>query len=192
MSPARTSLTACVAVLGTLLALPAAAAEYAIDGTHSFTTFRVNHLGIGTAWGRFNDISGTFVLDEKNPAASSVEVAIAAESVDTGNERRDKHLRSPDFFDAKQFPALEFRSTRVKPIAAGALEVTGVLRIHGVTKEITIRADLVGSGKDPWGNERAGYETEFTIQRSDFGMSYMVPGLGDDVKVYLAFEGIRQ
>ena len=182
------------AALATLLTAPAQAApeNFEVDGTHSFIVFHVTHLGIGTAWGRFNEFSGSFTHDAENPAASKVSFTIQAESVDTGNAKRDQHLRSPDFFDAKQFPEISFRSTKVEPIAEGAMDVTGELTFHGVTKTITARADLVGSGKDPWGNFRRGYDIQFTLNRNDFGVSYMPGGLGDGVKVFVSVEGIRK
>lgn len=172
--------------------LGADAATYEIDGTHSSVVFAVNHLGVGTAWGRFNEVSGSFTHDAENPAKSSVTITINAESVDTANERRDKHLRSPDFFDAKQFPEIVFKSSSVKEIAAGDLEITGELTLHGVTKTYTVRADHVGEGKDPWGNYRKGYDIQFSIPRADHGMNYMEGGLGADVKVYVSVEGVRK
>jgi len=182
------------AVLATLLALPATAepATYEVDGVHSAAVFAVNHLGTGTAWGRFNEISGSFTFDAANPAASSVSVTINTESVDTGNAKRDQHLRSPDFFDVKQFPEMSFQSTSVKEIAAGDLEITGEITLRGVTKSVTVRADHVGEGKDPWGNFRKGYDIQFSLPRDDYGMSYMPGGLGASVKVYLSIEGVRK
>jgi polyisoprenoid-binding protein YceI len=182
------------AALATLLAsgAHAAPATYEIDSVHSAALFSVTHLGVGTAWGRFNAISGSFVHDAENPAGSRIEVTIDAESVDTANAKRDQHLRSPDFFDVKQFPEITFKSTKVEPIAAGDLEVTGELTFHGVTKTITVRADHVGEGKDPWGNYRKGYDVHFTFRRSDHGVTYMSGGLSDDVKVHFSIEGVRK
>jgi polyisoprenoid-binding protein YceI len=180
-----------------VLALPVQPAEaapmsYEIDGVHSAVHFSVNHLGTGTAWGRFNEVSGSFTHDAEKPAGSSVQLTINAESVDSANEKRDQHLRSPDFFDAKQFPEITFKSTAVKEIAAGDLEITGDLTLRGVTKSVTVRADHVGEGKDPWGNFRKGYDIVFSIAREDYGVSYMKGGLGADVKIYISVEGVRK
>lgn len=186
--------TLATTALVTLLAAGARAEPetYQIDGVHSAALFAVTHLGVGTAWGRFNDVSGSFTHDAANPAASSVSIVIKADSVDTANEKRDQHLRSPDFFDVKQFDEITFKSKAVKEIAAGDLEVTGDLTFHGVTKTITVRADLVGEGKDPWGNFRRGYDIVFSIERADYGVTYMPGGLGDSVKVYFSIEGVRK
>jgi polyisoprenoid-binding protein YceI len=166
--------------------------SYEIDGVHSAVHFSVNHLGTGTAWGRFNEVSGSFTHDAEKPAGSSVQLTINAESVDSANEKRDQHLSSPDFFDAKQFPEITFKSTAVKEIAAGDLEITGDLTLRGVTKSVTVRADHVGEGKDPWGNFRKGYDIVFSIAREDYGVSYMKGGLGADVKIYISVEGVRK
>ena len=190
------TLPVCLAALAlaALTAVPAQAekATYEIDAGHSAVVFSVNHLGFGTAWGRFNEMSGNFTHDSANPAASTVNFTINAESVDTAHAKRDQHLRSPDFFDVKQYPEITFKSTSVKPIAAGDLEITGDITFHGVKKSITARADLVGAGKDPWGNYRMGYDITFTLQRSDFGVTYMEGGLGEDVKVHVSVEGVRK
>jgi polyisoprenoid-binding protein YceI len=168
-----------------------AAERFKIDGGHSSALFGINHLGVSTTWGRFNDIQGGFVQDE-DPAKASIHVVIAAGSLDTHSERRDKHVMSPDFLDAKQFPELSFASTSFKKIADGVYDVTGDFSMHGVTKSITVRVNQVGEGADPWGGHRSGYDAQFTIQRSDFGVDFMMKGVGDDVKIVLAIEGIRE
>lgn len=176
------------------LALPALAADtYTIDPEHASVMFKVKHLGVSYTWGRFNDVKGSFVLDEANPAASRIEVVIKTESVDTGNERRDRHLRNADFFDAAQFPEIRFVSKTVSRAEPNQFTVTGDLTLHGVTRPLTVTVNKVGAGADPWGGQRAGGELTFTVKRSDFGMSYGLPNVvGDEVTLFVSLEGIKQ
>lgn len=170
----------------------AAAESYKIDPVHSFLLFRIQHLGLGVAYGRFDGVAGSFTMDAEDPSRSAVEVEVKAESVDTGVSDRDNHLRGPDFFNAKQFPTIAFKSTKIERVADRRVKVTGDLSLHGVTRRVTVEVDQIGAGKDPWGNWRSGFEATFTVKRSDFGMTYMPEGLGDEVKVMLGIEGIRQ
>jgi polyisoprenoid-binding protein YceI len=176
------------------LALPALAADsYTIDPEHASVMFKVKHLGVSYTWGRFNDVKGSFVLDEANPAASRIEVVIKTESVDSGNERRDRHLRNADFFDAAQFPEIRFVSKTVSRAEPNQFTVTGDLTLHGVTRPLTVTVNKVGAGADPWGGQRAGGELTFTVKRSDFGMSYGLPNVvGDEVTLFVSLEGIKQ
>ena len=171
-------------------AAPAVADAYTIDAVHSFVVFKVKHLGVSYAYGRFNDLSGTFAVDNENAANAAFDVKIKTESIDTGNEKRDAHLMSPDFFNARQFPELSFKSTKVEPAGTNNLNVTGDLTMHGVTKPVTVKMTLVGTGSAR-GASLAGYETTFTVKRSDFGMDFMLEGLGDEVTVMVGLEGKR-
>ncbi|PKL77395.1 MAG: polyisoprenoid-binding protein [Candidatus Melainabacteria bacterium HGW-Melainabacteria-1] len=177
-----------------LLAAPAALAAdtYKLDPVHSHANFKILHLNTGYQHGRFNDLEGTVWVDEKNPANSKVEVTIKADSIDTKNAKRDEHLRSPDFFNAKQFPTLSFKSTKVEAAGAGKYKVSGNLTMHGVTKPVSFVLTKTGEGKDPWGNFRMGGEAIFTINRFDYGINYMPDGLGKDVTLMLTFEGVKQ
>lgn len=163
--------------------------SYKIDPVHSSAVFRTTHLGIGAAWGRFNDPSGTFTYSGDD---LSFDVTLDMTKIDTANAKRDEHLRGPDFFNVKQFPTATFKSTGSKKVSDTAFEVSGDLTIRGITRPITLTLHKVGEGTDPWGGVRAGFEGEFTINRLDFGVSYMPDGLGHDVKLFVAFEGIRQ
>ncbi|RDL43729.1 hypothetical protein DN730_13360 [Marinomonas piezotolerans] len=164
----------------------ALAADYNVDPAHSAVLFEVGHLGVSTTPGRFNEFEGSFSLDEGNKSGK-VEFTIQADSVDTNHEARDKHLRSPDFLDVKQFPTLTFKST-----AFDGKSLTGDLTLHGVTKSVTFDVEKVGEGKDPWGGYRAGFEASTTIKRSDFGVSYFIPGVTDETEIEVFIEGIRQ
>ena len=172
---------------------PAAAAEtYKLDPAHTSIVFRVKHLGVAYVYGRFNGPSGSFVFDEKSPANNSIEIQVSAQNVDTAVEKRDNHLRSPDFFNAADHPVIEFKSTAVKKAGNGNYEISGNLTLLGKTKPLTVKARQTGEGKDPWGNYRRGFEASFTVKRSDFGMNFMMSAAGDEVKLTVSVEGIRQ
>lgn len=180
-------------LVGSMQSIQAQAVTYRIDPIHSFIIFRVKHLNTGFAYGRFNTFSGTFVVDERNPANSSIELEIDANSVDTGNSQRDDHLRNPDFFNARQFPKITFKSTRVRKLNDTTVEVQGNLTMRGVTRPITARVTFTGKGRNQRGQEIIGFETTFTIRRSQFNINYgLNGGLDDEVRVTFAVEGIRQ
>ncbi len=160
------------------------AADYVIDITHSSVNFTAGHLGISKTVGRFNEFEGTFSDDA---SAEKVNVTIKTSSVDTNHEPRDKHLRSPDFFDVKQYPTMTFTSTSV---ADGKL--TGDLTMHGKTKAVTLDLTVIGEGDDPWGGYRKGLQATGTINRSDWGITYFIPGVPDEVEIEIQVEGIRQ
>jgi polyisoprenoid-binding protein YceI len=168
-----------------------AAEAYAADPVHSSLVYRVKHMNATFFWGRFNNISGSFSLDEANPAASQFEFQVKADSIDTGNAKRDLHLKSPDFFNAVQFPTIGFKSQSVTK-KADAYEVVGELTLHGVTKPVTVKVVPTGMGKDQAGRPIAGIEATLVIKRTDFGMSNMVGPLGDDVWVTVGVEGRRK
>jgi polyisoprenoid-binding protein YceI len=166
--------------------------SYDIDPTHSHVVFKVLHFGVGENFGRFNEIGGSYSFDPESPAASKLEVEIKADSVDTGHEKRDQHLRSPDFFNAKQFPVIAFKSSKIEDKGDGLMHVTGKLSLHGVTKQVTIPVRFLGETDDPMGNHRSGFAADFTIRRSDYGMNFMIPGVSDEITLMVGVEGIRQ
>ncbi|RMH43653.1 MAG: hypothetical protein D6689_04535 [Deltaproteobacteria bacterium] len=193
-APAKTE----AAKPATSAAAPAAASPlaevagtYEIDPTHTQVIFRVKHLGVSYQYGRFNKTSGKLSLDA-DPAKSSVELTIDAGSVYTADQKRDTHLKSPDFFDVKQFPQITFKSTRVKALGGNKFEVAGDLTLHGTTKPVTLQAELTGSGKDPWGGFRVGFEARTKVKRSDFGMTFMLDGLGDEVDIMATLEAVKK
>jgi len=175
-----------------MAAAPALAASYSIDNAHTSVLFKTTHLGVSPFWGRFNSVTGTFDYDAAKPELSKVRFEIDVNSIFTADKKRDDHLKGPDFFSAKQFPKITFESTAVKSgKAAGSLSVTGALTIRGVKKTITVELAKTGEGKDPWGGERIGFEGSFVINRLDYGVSYMPEGLGKDVTIVVAVEGIK-
>ena len=164
--------------------------NYEIDPAHSAVIWRALHFNAGYTYGWFRDFKGSFVADP-DPARARVELVVQAKSVDSGVVKRDDHLRSPDFFNAEQFPTITFRSTRVEPTGS-AIRVTGDLELHGVKKAVTLDVTPVGTGVDPMNNTRAGYQATITLKRSDFGMNFMPQGIGDDIQLILAFEGVKK
>ena len=178
---------------GSIQGVSAQPVTYRVDPVHSFVLFRVKHMNTAYAYGRFNSFSGTIVVNEQDPSKSSVEFEIDANSIDTGNSQRDDHLRSPDFFNVRQYPKITFKSTSVRRINNTTLEVKGDLTIRGTTRPLTVRVTYVGKGRNPRGQEIIGFETTFTIKRSQFGVSYgLNGGLSDEVRVTVAVEAVRQ
>lgn len=145
--------------------------DYALDPTHTRLGFSTRHAMVTTVRGQFTEFSGTAHVDSADPAASSVEVTIQVASVDTGVADRDGHLKSPDFFDAEQFPTMTFKSTSVV-VEDGNWLVTGDFTIKGVTNPVTIDFEPTGSAKDPFGNTRIGFEGAAVINRKDWGLSW--------------------
>jgi polyisoprenoid-binding protein YceI len=164
---------------------------FKIDPVHSSVIFSVKHLGVTDFYGDFREISGTVAFDAADPAKSSVDLTVPVEKIDTRNEKRDQHLKSPDFFNAKQFPTLTFKSTKVEG-AGDTYSVTGDLTIHGVTKPVTVQFKKGAETKGQQGETRSGGEAKFTIKRSDYGMTFMNGPLGDDVNIILSLEGTKQ
>lgn len=188
-----TSTFAAVALVATMfVAAPAAAETWSIDAAHSAVLFRVKHVGVSYTWGRFRKLSGTINV-EKKANKSSVMFEIAANSVYTNWKQRDKHLMSPDFFNAKLYPTISFKSTRVRK-AGKNWNVTGELSMHGKTKKVTVRMKQVGQGKGPYGKTRTGFSGKLTIKRSDFGITKFVKEkvVSDRVELYIDLEAILQ
>lgn len=161
---------------------------FAVDAVHSSIIFRCKHLNVSYAYGRFNEISGSFALPDDGEGAM-IDVTVRTESVDTGNKGRDGHLMGPDFFDAKQYPTMAFKSTKVTRVGHNRFQADGTLLFRGVAKEMTIDIDKVGEGPGMRGATIAGFETTFTISRKEFGVNYMPEGLGDDVRITVSLEG---
>ena len=143
-----------------------------IDPGHSEVGFAVKHLMISSVRGRFSGVKGTVVLDSEDLSRSSVEVEIDASTIDTREEKRDGHLRSPDFFDVEKYPTITFRSRRIEPQGGDRFRVTGDLTIRGVTREVVLDATEEGRGGDPWGGERVGFSATGKIDRREFGLTW--------------------
>ena len=167
----------------------AAKETFNIDSVHSTAIFRVQHLGAGNFYGRFNELEGTIDWDAES--GPSFDVSIKIESVDSGSEALDRHLKNADFFDAKQFPTMTFKSTGAKKLGDD-WRVMGEMTMHGVTKAVEVDMEFVGRA-DFGRGDRVGFETSFTVKRSDFGMNWGVEkgSLGDATKIIVSLEGIK-
>lgn len=168
-----------------------AADEYAYDLVHSSVSFKARHLDVSWIHGRFNEVDGKFSLDRQDPSKSKFELTIKADSIDTANKARDEHLRQPDYFDTKQFPTIEFKSTSTKAVEGG-YEVTGDFTMHGKTKKITF---VLKGGKEHTFKDvkRVGFSTELSLKRSDFGFDKNAIGpIGDEALIIIDCEGMKK
>jgi polyisoprenoid-binding protein YceI len=180
-----------VAVLG--IAPSAVGDTYVLDPFHSGVTFKIKHINLAWVYGRFNDFSGDFDIDADNPEKSSFAMTIKVESVDTNNKKRDDHLRSPDFFNAKQYPQITFKSTSVKAAKDG-FQVSGDFTMHGETKPVSFTLTGGKKAEFPKGVQRTGYSADLTIKRSEFGVGdkKFANALGEDVHISLSFEAVKK
>ena len=172
-----------------------------LDPAHTVVEFSTKHMMLTTVKGRFADVRGTITADRRDPERSSVEVEIAAASIDTRADQRDQHLRSADFLDAAHHPAITFESTRVKGAHAKAgdrFEVTGDLTIRGVTRQITLDCTFEGTNTDPWGNLKAGFTATSRIDRRDWGLTWnqaLETGgilVGNDVRISVEAQAVQE
>lgn len=169
-------------------------AVYDIDPVHSTVLASVVHFGASTNWVRFNGPTGSVTVNEADPSKSTIAIEIKADNTDTANEKRDQHLKSPDFLNAKEFPLITFNSTTIAKNADGTYAVTGNLTAHGVTKPVTATFKAVGTGKGSKGETRAGADATFSIKRTDFGIGATFPAtaVSDEIKFHVSLEGIKK
>ena len=180
-----------------LAGLAAGAAEYEVDAVHSTVGFAIRHLGISEVRGSFTNFTGKISFDPAKPEAFKASGTVAVGSINTGNEKRDGHLLSPDFFDAAKLPDIKFETTGIKK-DDGEWVVTGKFTLHGVTKDIKLRGELSGPVQDPWGKTRIGLSAATKINRLDYGIIWnktLDKGgvmIGEDVKISLNIEAVQQ
>jgi polyisoprenoid-binding protein YceI len=192
----RTMLAFLAITATTLFALPAAAADWNLDASHSHVGFEVKHMAISKVKGSFGEYSGTVTGEDGKPETFSVELSIQAASVDTNNEDRDNHLRNPDFFDVETYPTITFKSTKVE-MDGDEGTLTGEFTLHGVTKTIELELEYLGLVNDPWGNTRMGFSAEGKIDRRDYGLTWSkaleTGGLvvSHDVEIELEIEVVK-
>jgi len=169
-----------------------------IDQSHSEIQFSAKHLMISTVRGRFNSYTGTVEGDEQNPTAAKVDVQIDASSLVTGDEKRDGHLRSPDFLDVEQFPYITFKSSRVQQVDATHGKLVGELTIRDVTKEVVLDFEYAGQAKTPWGTTSAGFNASTKINRKDWNLNWNVALetggwlVGDTITINIELELVKQ
>ncbi len=182
----------------TLATAPAARTTWTLDPQHLHVGFAVRHLMISTVKGHFSGVAGVVTVAGDDFATASVEATIDVATIHTRDAQRDAHLRSADFLDAERFPSMTFKSRRVQKVAEGRYSLEGDISIHGVTRPVTLDVESEGFGRDPWGNDRAGFTLTGTINRRDFGLTWnqaLEAGgvlVGDEVKLALDVELIRQ
>jgi len=185
----RKSLLITLAVALPLSAL--AADNYTIDSAHTYPHFSINHLGFSTMQGRFDKTSGKVALDRAGKTGS-VEIEIEATSISTGFAKRDDHLRGPDFFATEEFPSITYKSTKFNFKGDTPASVEGNLTILGVTKPVTLSIDAFNCGTNPMSKkDTCGAAASAQIKRSDFGVKYGLPNIGDDVKLVFEIEAIK-
>ena len=178
------------AVAALSLVSSAFAETYKIDPVHSGVTFAAHHAGAGWVPGRFNQVSGEMNIAD-DIAKSTFTVEIPVDSLNTNNDKRDQHLKSPDFFNAKQYPAISFKSTSVEKTDDTHLKVTGDLTLHGVTKSISFPLELTGTGEFPAGTKRYGVRASFTVKLSDYAIKGLPGVVGDEIELNVMFEGAK-
>jgi polyisoprenoid-binding protein YceI len=171
---------------------PAATGAFAVDGVHSSVIFRAQRSIGAPFYGRFNKLDGSFLIDEANLSTSFIDVTIPADSVDSNNQNRDRHLKSADFFSAEEFPTLSFKSKSVAKTGDKTFAVTGDLTFRGKTKEIVVTAKQTGTGDARGGGTAIGYDVAFSFKRADFGMTYMPDALADEIQIMVGLEGVRK
>ena len=197
MKPVRALAIASLSLLASAALAQAAPATYKIDPNHSDVAFSIRHL-FSDVQGRFKTYEGEITVDPDDLSKTQVRVSIDAASIYTGVENRDKDLVGPHFFDAAKFPKMTFVSTEVVPTGPHKATVKGNLTMKGVTKPVSLEAETLGFGKDPWGNYRGGFKARTTVNRQDFGVSWnkVLEGggtlLGDEVEVTLNVEAVRE
>jgi len=178
------------------VSLLSAGEKYQLDAAHSSIDFAVKHMVISKTKGKFKDVKGEFMVDEKDITSATINVTIQTASIETANEKRDGHLKSADFFDVEQFPTIGFISSKIKK-TGDSYAVTGNLTIKGVTKEVTFPFELNGFTNDPYGNRRLGVSAQLKINRHDYNLKWSKSldggGLvvGDMVEIALEVEGVR-
>ena len=165
---------------------------YKVDPVHATAAFKIKHANVANFYGRINAPEGTIVVDEADSTKTTFDIQLKAANIDSGNPKRDDHLKSPDFFSAQEFPTISFKSTSVKKTGDNKLEVTGDMTMHGQTKPVTVTLEQGGPSDVPRMGKRAGFSGEFTVKRSDFGMTKFTEVLGDEVTIMLGLEGAKQ
>jgi len=172
--------------------------KWAVDASHSSLDFSVKHMMIAKVKGTFHTFEAQIEADPSDLTSASIRFDIDLNSIDTKNSDRDAHLRSADFFEIEKYPKLTFVATSIERTGDGEYDVTGDVSLHGVTRSETFEVSFEGAGKDPWGNEKAGFSAKGSLKRSDYGLTYnavLETGgvlIGDEVKISIEIEAAKQ
>ncbi len=175
-----------------------ARSKWSVDGSHSAIDFSVKHMMISRVRGSFKKFEAELAADPSDLTSADIQFSIEVASIDTQDEQRNGHLCSADFFDAEKYPQITFKSSKITSKAAGEYDLTGDLAMHGVTNPVTFHVTFEGEGKDPWGNERAGFSAQAVLNRKDYGLSWntvLETGgvlVGEEVKISVQLEAIKQ
>jgi polyisoprenoid-binding protein YceI len=171
---------------------------WTLDPAHSHVGFAIKHLMIATVRGRFTDVQGTVTADDSDPTSADIDITVGTKSISTGEETRDAHLRSADFFDVERYPTMRFRSKRVQRKSGDTFRAIGDLTIRDVTREVALDVELLGRARDPWGKERTAFEARTTINRGAYGLTWnaaLETGgwlVGDEVKISIEAELLKE
>ena len=165
--------------------------KFAIDPDRSYIVFRVKYLGITFVDGKFTHAMGRYISPNDESGKVEIDVRVRVMDIDTGNVARDERFQSPDFFHAEKYPWITFKSVSIVPLDAVSFRVAGDLSFHGVTRSIEMEAFKTGAGSDEQGQTRAGFQSTFTIRRSEYGMKKLMGGFGDQVELTVCVEGVR-
>lgn len=183
------------AAMAAVLSFPVqalAADKYEFDKEHTQILFFVNHLGYSFSQGEFLEFDGGFVFDEANPENSSIDVTIQTESIDMDSEEWDAHMKNEDFFHVEQYPTMTFKSTGIEVTGENTANITGDLTILDVTKPVVLDVTHNKTGKSPFGDDyKSGFSATANIKRSEWGIDYGLPNVGDDVEIRLEVEAVR-
>jgi polyisoprenoid-binding protein YceI len=189
--------TVLAVLLLAVVAVPVRAASYKVDPDHSSVSFKIRHL-LSNTQGLFKKFEGTIDYEPGKPESWKAEGVIDVASIDTGTPKRDQHLLTKDFFEVEKYPTIAFKTTKVLESSESAAKIEGLMTMHGVEKPVVLDVQLLGVGKDPWGNTRAAFSAVTKINRKDFGIEYnqtLETGglmLGEDVAITLEIEAIQQ
>lgn len=186
----KRTLSLLAATVLSLAATATYAETYTVDPVHSSVVFRIKHANTAYFYGRVSAPEGSITYDPANPEASSFSFTLKAANFDTANQGRDTHIKSGSFLNAAEYPNLTFKSTSVKKLDGDKLEVAGDITIRGVKKPLTVTIEKTGEGTNR-NRQLIGFETVFTIKRSDFGITEMMNGLGDEVRIMVSFEAAK-
>jgi len=178
-----------IGLVGLSMAFAAHAEIFTLDPGHAEIGFSVKHLMVSNTKGNFTTFSGTFDYDIATKMLTSAEGTIEVASLDTNNDKRDEHLKNEDFFNIAKFPKMAFKSTSIKKTGEGIFEVTGILNVLGLDREVVLPVSIAGPVDDPWGNQRIGVECSTVLNRRDLGITHSPAAMiGDEVKVSIEVE----
>lgn len=191
----KTAIAAAIAAVSLVPLSQVQADTYAVDieGQHAFIQFKINHLGFSYILGSFENFDGEFFYDPEDLEASSIDMEVQVNSLNSNHAERDRHILSEDFLDASEYPTATFTSTGFEPTSESSGVLSGELTLRGETQSFEMPVTLMGEGEDPWGNYRAGFEGSTELTLADYGIDMSsFPEAMHTLELYVTFEGVRQ